>query len=208
MKAASTVQTFLKRSLGSRIPQVALMLGLVVAVAGFSGSGKDKGSYKLGGTWVGLIPGESGDVTWITTQTADSSGHTARATLEWITNGDFEFVALDLVGADRASQASTFTRMTGKNTAREQSIWYLSTAPLRGEDGSIVGPSHVVGIAVMDGELTFIDPDTTSGTYHLKIYKTWGVKSMVPADGMELVLELDLPIEELGMGPIYSHRVF
>ena len=166
----------------------ALLLAIVVTVAAFKAP-NGNGSYKLGGTWVGRLPGQLGDVTWITTYSPDSSGKNAKLTTEWITRGDFELLDMSL-GVERISIASGYMHMTGKDTAVMKAMWY-GAGPK--PDG---GLDEIKTIVVLAGDVRFTGPTTSVGTYHMKVYATAGNPSMIPTDDMMVVFDSDRDLPE------------
>jgi hypothetical protein len=172
----------------SRITQACLLLAFIATVATFAVSNQNDGSAELGGTWVGRLPGSAGvgDVTWIGTYSSDSSGRNATGTLEWITPGDYQPLLLRPFGVEKLSIASGVIRMTGKNTAVADWIWYLEGPTATKPVGDIIA------IAVMSGDLRFTGPNTLEGTYRMKVYLTNGKTSMAPTDDMSLIVDQNI----------------
>jgi hypothetical protein len=173
----------LDNCLKTRISQTVLLLALVALVAAFAKAKSDRGPFKIGGTWGGQT---EGGLSWVITYSPDPSGRNATFTEEWVTNGGFDYIALAPVGADKVSIASGSMHMTGRDSAVAETIWYL-TGPAA--DASL-GLTEIKAIAVLTGDIRFIDQDTMEGVYALRIYDTLDpdtgerIRSMVPTEAM------------------------
>ncbi len=169
------MKTSVARLFKSKLVQAGGLLAVIAAIAASSAwSEHPEGPVKLGGTWVGKL----GDITWIGTQSPDSSGQNAMVTLQWITmSAEFQEL-FGVLGADHSSIASGFYKMVSPDIAKGKIIWYLYAEGMPSKTAPV--PGQIKAVGVMANEFHFTSPTAALGNHELKLYFADPQNPMVP----------------------------
>jgi hypothetical protein len=146
--------------------------------------------YRLGGAWVGSVPGAE---SWVVTQSPmDPEGQTANVQIQWIASEAFAGV-LESLGADSFSLAVGEHEMINRDTSKYTVMWFAL------KQGN---PSEIKGTFVLSGKWHYVNQDNVISHETLAFYNP---AKTDPVTG--LPLPNVAPDFAMPSGPTAHHRV-